>query len=192
MSLRCSFKTNDSLEILIKILLFTVGTILNTLGFSSMAVCHETPAVKPPLHYELSNTSVSIASHARGQKDTYPTRIDIFGAGASSIEKDGRTVVFDYSTEDFLILLNAFYKIRFFDLPTNYILQQSVFLDGNTSVGTSALRMTDQATTTVCFKTADYKKCVAYGVDTPKELDLLIHTLFSEVYRITNWYTPKL
>lgn len=186
-----------SLGVFIKLLLrvSTLCILFCVTKVHSMANLNETanvtpPALSnsmPPLRYDLASSSITIINHGATRVAALPARIDLRGSGVSTLENDGSAVNFNYSTKDFIILLNSLYKIRFFHLPSNYTTRYSVFLNNDNIIETSALRMHDQATTTVCFNTSQYKKCVTYGDDQPKELHLLTKALITEVVRLSKW-----
>jgi hypothetical protein len=80
-----------------------------------------------------------------------------------------------------MALLNQLYKIHFFELPAKYTTRYSVFLRDGGIVATSALRMNDAASTSVCFEVDKYEKCVAYSRDAPCELENLVNSVFDDL-----------
>lgn len=133
----------------------------------------------PPLTYRLDEVSVRLSRHP-GNSALPVRRVILSGAGDATFERDGGSVHFPYSNKDLLALLKALYKIRFFDLPSQYNTRYSVFLNDDGTVGTEALRMTDSASTSICFAVRGYEKCVTYGRDGPLELENIAKQIFSD------------
>ncbi|SOD42589.1 hypothetical protein [Nitrosovibrio sp. Nv4] len=133
----------------------------------------------PPLAYRIDEVTLRLTRHP-GNSAFPIRRISISGTGSASLEHDGRLVQFPYATKDLMILLNELYKIRFFDLPVKYTTRYSIFLKEDGIVGTSALRMADAGSTSVCFAVAEYEKCVTYGRDGPLELENIAKRIFAD------------
>lgn len=145
---------------------------------------------KPPHTYRLDEVSLRLTRQPGN--GAFPVRrVNLSGAGAATLERDGRKLPFHYAPKDLLALLNELYKIRFFDLPTNYRTRYSLFLKEDGSVGTSALRLSDESSTSVCIAVAAYEKCVTYGSEAPYELEHLAKRIFSEADRLVNVEQPK-
>lgn len=133
----------------------------------------------PPLSYHIDNVSIRLTRQpARG--DSIQS-VSLSGKGSATVERGGKLVRFAYSTADFLNLLNEFYKIRFFDLPEKYTTRYSVFLKDDRTVGMSALRMSDAASTQVCVAIDEYEKCVTFGRDGPVELKSITTRILIDV-----------
>jgi hypothetical protein len=135
----------------------------------------------PPLAYRIDEVSVSLTRQP-GNPALPIRRVILSGAGSATLERDGKNIQFPYERKDLLALLNALYKIRFFDLPTQYNTQYSVFLKDDGTVGTAAVRMSDSGSTNICFSVTGYKKCVTYGPGTsgPLELENIAKRIFSD------------
>ncbi len=151
-----------------------------------MAAEHHTGISAPPLVYRLDEVSISLTRQP-GSSTAPIQRINLSGTGSATLERGGQRMPFRYTPKDTLALLNALYKMRFFDLPTNYITRYSVFLKDDDTVGTSALRMPDASSTSVCVTlTATYEKCVSYGAEGPYELENITARIFAEADRLAN------
>lgn len=137
----------------------------------------------PPLTYRIEDVNVKLTRQP-GSAAFPIRRVHLSGTGSATLERDGQTLSFRYASRDLLNLMNAFYKIRFFDLPTNTTARHSVFLKEDGSVVTSSLRMLDAASTRVCFSVATYEKCVTYASEPPRELDELVQRVFAEADRL--------
>lgn len=133
----------------------------------------------PPLTYRIDEVSVRLTRHP-GNPALPIRRVILSGAGDATREHGGKSVRFPYGSKDLLALLNELYKIRFFDLPTQYNTQYSVFLKDDGTVRTAALRMPDSGSTSICFAVTGYEKCVTYGRDGPLELEIIAKQIFSD------------
>ena len=89
-----------------------------------------------------------------------------------------------------LEVINALYRMRFFDLPAHLAPVRSVFPKDDGSVGTQATRPDDATTTTVCFTLPRYEKCVAHQAHPPPELEALVRRLLSDAEPRTTPTTP--
>jgi hypothetical protein len=137
----------------------------------------------PPLSYKIEQVRVSLTR--RPGSPSFPIlRLIFSGSGNAILERDGGSVPLSYSHNDLLDVLNELYKIRFFELPENYTTEYSVFLDNNDTVQTTALRLSDFESTTVCFAVPNYKKCVTYSHKGPVELEDLVKRLFSDADKL--------
>lgn len=153
-------------------------------GAMSTAAEPSLGASGPPLAYRIDEVSVRLTRHS-GNPALPIRRVILSGAGSATLERDGKEVQFPYEKKDLLALLNALYKIRFFDLPTQYSTQYSVFMKDDETVGTAALRMSDSGSTNICFAVTGYEKCVTYGPNThgPLELENIAKRIFSDADR---------
>ncbi len=139
----------------------------------------------PPLTYRLDEVSVRLIRHP-GNPALPIRRVVLSGAGGATLERDGERMRFSYGNRELLALLNALYKIRFFDLPSQYNTRYSVFLKDDGTVGTEALRMPDSASTSICFAVSGYEKCVSYGRSGPLELEDIAKQIFSDAGRLAS------
>ena len=166
------------------IVICVIGTLLT--GTACMAKERNTTTNIPPVTYKLDELSINLTIHAGSKKGSSAQRLNIFGRGHSTLEQNGSLTPLNYSSEDIIKILNSFYQIRFFDLPSRHNIKYSVYLNENGSIGTNALRMIDASSTTVCFNLPDYEKCVTYGLDGPNELQSLTQRLFTEAKQLAN------
>lgn len=153
------------------------------MGTMSMATERSLGADGPPLAYRIDEVSVRLTRHPGNP--AFPIRqVILSGAGRATLEHDGKSVQLPYGSKDLLTLLNELYKIRFFDLPSQYNTQYSVFLKDDGTVGTAALRMPDSGSTSICFAVTGYEKCVTYSSDGPLELETIAKRIFSDADRL--------
>lgn len=139
-----------------------------------------------PTTYTLEKLNINLTIHAGSKKGASAQHLHISGMGNSTLEQNGKKIPLNYSPENIVNILNTFYQIRFFDLPTRHNIKYSVYLNEDGSIGTNALRMVDASSTTVCFNLPDYEKCVTYGSDGPSELQALTKHLFVEAKLLAN------
>jgi hypothetical protein len=97
----------------------------------------------PPLLYRINEASIRLVLYP-GRSASPPRSAVLSGGGSATREQDGKSVDFPYPVTDFLAFLNELYKIRFFELPRDYTIRYSVFLQDGRTVRTSALRMADE------------------------------------------------
>lgn len=166
------------------IAIIIAGTFLT--GTGCMAKERNNSTDSPPATYTLETMSIDVTKHAGAKKGSSVQHLHISGIGNSTLEQNGKKVPLNYSPENIVKILNTFYQIRFFDLPTRHNIKYSVFLNEDGSIGTNALRMADASSTTVCFNLPDYEKCVTYGSDGPSELQELSKNLFVEAKQLAN------
>lgn len=134
----------------------------------------------PPSSYHIDNVRIRLALHpGRGGKSIQS--LILSGNGDATVKRDGKLVQFPYPRDDFLNLLNEFYRIRFFDLPETYITRYSIFLKDDGTVAMSALRLPDMPSTQVCVVIDEYEKCVMFGRDGPLELKSITKKLFEAI-----------
>lgn len=136
-----------------------------------------------PLSYQIDKVKVSLSQHP-GSPSFPIQRIILSGAGSGTLERDGKSALFDYTEEDLLAILKELYKIRFFDLPEDYTTQYSVFLRNDKTIQTTALRLADSGSTSVCFAVASYKKCITYSQHGPLELEAIVERVFSDADKL--------
>lgn len=139
----------------------------------------------PPLAYRIGEVSVRLTRHP-GNPALPIRRVILSGVGGATLERDGKSVQFPYGSKDLLALLNELYRIRFFDLPTQYNTQYSVFLKDDGTVGTAALRMPDSGSTSICFAVTGYEKCVSYSREGSLELENIARRIFSDADRLAS------
>ncbi|WP_166424482.1 hypothetical protein [Paraglaciecola sp. 20A4] len=161
-------------------LILFLTNLLLSMSVTSMAseTNHEIGGL--PLTYQLSEVSISLTRHATARAGSTINRVSILGSGNATLEHGGKAIPFAYPSEEKVKLLNALYKIRYFNLPARLNIKYSVFLKEDGSIGTNVLRMSDAASTTICFNIPDYEKCVTYGSDGPVELEILTQAQFDK------------
>lgn len=136
----------------------------------------------PALNYHIDNVTIRL-TRQRARGDSIQS-VSLSGNGSATIERGGKITQLGYPTSDFLKLLNEFYRIRFFDLPVQYTTRYSVFLKHDGTVATSALRMSDAASTRVCVVIEEYEKCVTFGREGPFELESSAKRILIDVDKI--------
>lgn len=123
----------------------------------------------PPLEYRISEVSVVISSHTPVDRAGWRT-IQLM-PGASWAEDRSRVRrPFEFTRQQMMEALKALYAMRFFELASAPSARRTIRLDDDGVVRTSLLRPLDAGSTRVCFRTASYEKCVAYGADAPEPL----------------------
>lgn len=139
-----------------------------------------TPPHGPPLTYRIDAVNLRFTRYPGNS--AFPIhRISLSGRGSATLERNGAPLHISYSNENLIVLLNTLYKIHFFELPAKYTTRYSVFLKDDGTVATSALRLSDAASTSVCFEVGEYEKCVTYGRDGPCELENLVDRVFDDL-----------
>lgn len=139
----------------------------------------------PPQIYRLDEVSVRLTRHP-GRPNFPVQRVSLSGNGSAMLERDKQQLPFQYAAKDVMVLLNDFYRIRFFDMAKDYSIRYSVFNKDDGTIGTSLLRMSDAPSTIVCFAVATYEKCVTYTTEGPYELEKLTQRIFSEADKLVN------
>jgi hypothetical protein len=150
-------------------------------GTESAMAAERTPDPSgPPSTYHIDSVSIRLALHpGRGGKSVQS--LSLSGNGEATVKRDGKLLQFPYPRDDFLNLLNEFYRIRFFDLPKTYAIRYSMFLKEDGMVAMSALKMPDVPSTQVCIVIEEYEKCVMFGRDGPSELKSIAQTLLEVI-----------
>lgn len=156
---------------------------------SAFAAQKNLAAEGPPTVYRLEDASVRLIRQPGNV--AFPVwRVTLSGTGNATQERGGQKASFHYAPKDFLVLLNEFYRIRFFELPTDYGVRYSLFLKGDGLVGTSLLRMSDESSTRVCVSVAAYEKCITYSTHGPTELENIAARISSEAEKFANVRRP--
>lgn len=132
----------------------------------------------PPNKYQLNDVIIKFTRHAGMIKNSTRKQVVISGNGASSIELNGKKQSLNYSPNALVSLINSLYKINFFDLPNRFNRNYTVVLNDDGSLTTNILKMTDAASTTVCFSVPHFEKCVTYSKDKPYELENIVQSVF--------------
>jgi hypothetical protein len=133
----------------------------------------------PPLTYPIDDVHIRLTRHP-GNAAFPVQRVSLSGSGRATLEQDGKIMPFTYQVKKLLVLMNEFYRIRFFDMPNDYTNRYSVFLKDEGTVETSALHMLDAGGMQICFTAASYEKCVNYGDEGPSELKDIARRIFTE------------
>jgi hypothetical protein len=135
----------------------------------------------PPLSYRIEDVAVRVQIQAtRG----LPVRqVTLSGNATGTLERGQQKSSFVYPSSDLLQVVNALYRIRFFNLQDSQEVRYSVFLkDG--MVTTQALKMNDVGPTRVCFSAGKYEKCVSFVGDGPSELQEIVRDVFAQAERL--------
>ena len=153
-------------------LFLDTALLIFILSFTGIAMAGERSLVPggPPVAYRIDEVHLHLTRHP-GYAAPPIRQVRLSGTGNATLERGGELVQISCSTRDLVALLNELYKIRFFELPSKYITRYSIIVKDDGTVATSALRMTDAGSTSVCFAVTEYEKCVTYGRDGPRELD---------------------
>ncbi|HKX53415.1 MAG TPA: hypothetical protein VJM47_06395 [Nitrosospira sp.] len=134
----------------------------------------------PPLAYPLQEVNLHLTRQPGNA--AFPVwRVSLLGKGTAIFERGDELLQVAYPIAELIDLLNELYRIRFFDLPSQYTRRYSIFLKGDGTVATSALRMMDAASTRICFAVTGYEKCVTFGRDGPHDLENIVNRVFDDV-----------
>lgn len=133
----------------------------------------------PPSSYRLGDISVRFTLHP-GSPAFSMKRLSLFAGRGEMLERDGTVVRFPLANQELLNLVNALYRMRFFELPSDYTAEYSVVQKEDGILATMISSMDDEPGTSVCVSIKEYKKCVAYGRKGPFELENLVERVFSK------------
>ena len=134
----------------------------------------------PPLAYPIQEVKLHLTRQPG--KAAFPVRrVSLSGKGMATFERGEEFLQVSYSTSALVALLNELYRIRFFELPSQYTARYSVFLKDDGMIATSALRMMDAGSTRICFAVTGYEKCVTYGRDGPYDLENIVNRVFDDI-----------
>lgn len=153
-------------------------------GMNAMAAKAGHSVGKPPASYPLDEVRVQVTRQpARGGATVQ--RVRLTGSGSAMLERGGHSLPFRYDRKDLMTLMNAFYRMRFFEMSADTTTRYSIVLQDDGTVRTSMLRVSDASSTQVCFSVASYSKCVTYSSDPPGELESVVQQVFDEADRLT-------
>ncbi|SDA15372.1 hypothetical protein SAMN05216315_10625 [Nitrosospira sp. Nsp18] len=172
---------------------FLAGTLLMVITCLGMPAAMSTESVitgslgpgGPPLTYHIDDVHIHLTRHL-GNAAFPVQRVSLAGSGSATLERDGKIMPFTYQVKKLLVLMNEFYRIRFFDMPDDYTNRYSVFLKDEETVETAGLHMLDAGGMRICFTAASYEKCVNYGDEGPSELEDIARRIFSEADVLAN------
>lgn len=154
--------------------------ILPLVGSASMAAERTLGPEGPPLTYPIQEVDLHLIRQA-GNAAFPVQRISLSGKGSATFERGNELLQVLYPTSALVALLNEFYRIHFFELPSQYTPRYSVFLKDDGMIATSALRMMDTGSTRICFAVTGYEKCVTYGRDGPHDLENIVNRVFDDI-----------
>lgn len=154
--------------------------ILFFVGSASMAGERALGPDGPPLAYPIQEVNLHLTRQP-GNAAFPVRRINLSGKGTAAFERGEEFLQIPYSTSTLVALLNELYRIRFFELPSQYTARYSVFLKDDGMIATSALRMMDAESTRICFAVTGYEKCVTYGRDGPSGLENIVNGVFDDI-----------
>lgn len=128
----------------------------------------------PPDNYLLDQVNISI-THTTGHKlpGSYQINLDGSLTASRTVDRD-KTNSISLSKDDFMEILNAFYKVHFFELQDTYTKQTSVALLEDNKIKTYRTKMMDTSSKRVCITLADYKKCITIVNNQPSVLTQVI------------------
>jgi hypothetical protein len=154
--------------------------ILFFAGSASMAGERTLGPDGPPLAYPIQEINLHLTRQPGNA--AFPVRqVSLSGKGSATFERGNELRQVPYSTSALVALLNELYRIRFFELPSQYTARYSVFLKDDGMIVTSALRMMDAGSTRICFAVTGYEKCVTYGRDGPNDLENIVNRVFDDL-----------
>ena len=154
--------------------------ILFFAGSASMAGERTLRPEGPPPAYPIQEVNLHLTRQP-GNAAFPVRRISLSGKGSATFERGEEFLQVSYSTSALVALLNELYRIRFFELPSQYTARYSVFLKDDGMISTSVLRMMDAGSTRICFAVTGYEKCVTYGRDGPYDLENIVNRVFDDI-----------
>lgn len=134
----------------------------------------------PPLAYPVQQINLHLTRQP-GNPAFPVQRVSLSGKGTATFERGDELLQVAYSTGELVTLLNELYRIRFFELPSQYTTRHSVFLKDDGTVATSVVRMMDAGGTRICFTVTGYEKCVTYGRNGPNDLENIVNRVFDDM-----------
>ncbi|MBN9132278.1 MAG: hypothetical protein J0H48_02785 [Nitrosospira multiformis] len=134
----------------------------------------------PPLAYPIQEVNLHLTRQP-GNAAFSVRRVSLSGRGSATFERGDELLQIAYPTTELVALLNELYRIRFFELPSQYTARYSVFLKDDGMIATSVLRMMDAGSTRICFAATGYEKCVTYGRDGPSDLENIVNGVFDDL-----------
>ena len=137
----------------------------------------------PPLTYRLAEVTVRMV-RSPGRSVEQPLQLTLSGTGRGTLGQGSQQRSFTQAPQELGTLLNALYRMHFFNLPANSTIRHSVVLQDDGTVQTTLLRMVDAASTRVCFAVKGYEKCVTFGAEGPARLEQLVERSFTEADRL--------
>lgn len=149
-------------------------------GSCSMATERNAGTAGPPGTYRLDEVRVRLTQTPGRAASTKNYVLTLNGTGSGTLERNNQTLAFQYEPKALMALLNDFYRIRFFELPSDFSVGRSVILKNDGSIGTQFLKMTDASSTSVCFSLPTYEKCVTYAANGPRELETMAQRLLDD------------
>lgn len=145
-------------------------------------------AEQPPATFKLSDASLQLTLQS-GQG--LPERRLTLESPAPSVWLIGsKAQPFQLPAADLVAAINALHTMRFFQMPDQFGHRPTLVLRDDGLVGTQVLNMIDSGNTRLCFLLPDYRKCVSYQRDPPRELGELVQRLLSDAVRRIGPTTP--
>ena len=145
----------------------------------TMAAISDASPAGPPLSYRIDAVVIRMTLPPERQGDT-PRQLQLSGTGSATLESQGQRRAFPHTPQAQVAVLDALYRMRFFNLPTQSAARYSVVLREDGMVLTQALRMVDAPTGRVCVSVAAYEKCVTFGTTEPSALAQLVERTFAD------------
>lgn len=140
------------------------------LGGSVLAAgVHGMEADGLPRTYRLDEVTLRVSLQAGNP--AHPSRQFVLSGAAASAPGGERVQKTPHSSGATLVeALKELYRMRFFEMPSQYTTVHSVYLKDDGTVATTAQRMLDAQSTQVCVSIQSYEKCVRFGREAPIEL----------------------
>lgn len=135
---------------------------------------------RPPSSYHINDTNIRVTLHP-GSPAFSIKWINLSAKGGALLERDGATMQLSFAHPELLKLVNELYKMRFFELPSDYIAEYSIVQKDDGTLVTMISSTDDEPSTSVCIQIKEYKKCIIYGRKGPRELANLVDRIFTEV-----------
>ena len=126
----------------------------------------------PPPRYPLAQVTISL-SRPPGRAPGGASRITISGDGRVSAthgrDTEPRSSARTLSAEKLIDLLNAFYRVHFFEMVDSHGVDRTVQLGPAGMVETLATKWMDRGGKRLCVELGDYRKCVTIVQGRPVE-----------------------
>lgn len=160
-----------------------VGLSLALLVINAGATMAAEQGARPPAHYRIEDVTVRVL-YQPGMRKVPLQRVTLPGSGDATLERDGAVSPFRYPAKQLMGVLDALYRIHFFEMPASYTAQRSVVLRDDGTVSVQVRQMKDAPSTSLCVTIGAFEKCVTYAAAAPAELKAVERSIFAEATRL--------
>lgn len=154
-----------------KVAVFSVLGLIGLLLFAEHGLTANLDQMdsSPPKEYHLSDCSIQAIRYSGGPSRSV-TRVTLYGTGNATIDTDNTASTIHFSPTEFVQILNELYRIKFFEIPSDYINQHSVSLSNGGTIRTRSIRLMDTDRIEIRCNIGEYKKSVLFSNHTPTDL----------------------